>query len=109
MPCVGKRLAQPLADQFLHRPVGNRHQVHVALVLGLNALGKKLAQARARLARNLRGLGNPYQISDSAGHRRRSRGFLVRRLAQRAGPIRDSVKRGARRLPASLMVRIWCL
>ena len=59
---LGKRLAQPGLDQLLHRPVCHRHQVNVALVLGLDALGKKLAQLSARLARNLRGLGDPYQF-----------------------------------------------
>jgi hypothetical protein len=62
---LGKRLAQPAADQLLHRAVGHGHQVYVALVLGLHALGKVLAQPRARLARNLGGLRNKTRFSQS--------------------------------------------
>ena len=59
---IRKGLAQPGADQLFRRAVGHRDQVHVALVLGLNALGKELAQARSGLARDLCGLGNPNEI-----------------------------------------------
>jgi hypothetical protein len=61
-----ERPRQPLADQLLRGPVGHRHQVHVALVLGLDALRKKLAQPRARLARNGRSLGNPHHFDEIA-------------------------------------------
>ncbi len=57
-----KGLGQPLANQLFRCPVGHRHQVHVALVLGLHALRKKLAQPRASLAGNRRGLGNPDKL-----------------------------------------------
>ena len=60
---LGKGLAQPLADQLLHGPVGHRHQVHVALVFGVHALGEKLAQPRARLARNCQLLWEPRSAS----------------------------------------------
>ena len=93
----GKRLGQPRADQLLHGAVGHRHQVHVAFVLGGHALGEELPQARACFARNGRGGRNPaafhaaHGISGAAG------------AAGAAGAIGD------RRLPASVMLRIWCL
>ena len=59
---LGEGLAQAVADEFFHRAVGYGHQVHVALVLGLHALSEVLAQTRARLARNLGGLGNVNKI-----------------------------------------------
>ena len=95
------------ADQLLHCPVGHRHQIHIALVLGLHALREKLAQTRARLARNLRGLGNPDKL-------------LFRRAAQEDAPSETEPfprastacarlalsSRGPRARPASVMVRI---
>ncbi len=56
---LGKRFTEPRANEPFHGAVGHGDQVHVALVLGLHALGKKLPQARTGLARNGRSLGNP--------------------------------------------------
>ena len=42
---IRKRLAQSRPDQFLHRAVGDRDQINIALVFRLDTLGKELAQA----------------------------------------------------------------
>ena len=51
---VGPDLADAGADQFLHRPVGDGHQVDIALVLRGHAGGQKFAQTRTRFAGDLR-------------------------------------------------------
>src|ERR1019366_3592787 len=84
-------------------------QVPFALVFGLHAMGKELAQLRACLARNLLCLGNPDQILHRSGlaaaHETSSGG-----IGSMTGAVPCiTAARGKRRLPASLMVRIWCL
>ncbi len=59
---LGKSLAEPAADELFDRAVGHCHQVHVALVFGLDARGEELAQPRASLAGDGRSLGNPHKI-----------------------------------------------
>ena len=76
MPCVGKDLAQALADQLFRCAVGHRHQVHIALVLGFDSLGKELAQTRSGLARDLGSFGNPHQLC-AGGRHLNSRGDLT--------------------------------
>ena len=96
---------QPLADQLFRGPVGDGHQVHIALVLGLYAFCEELAQDGSSLAGNHRGRGNPHPIgiyriaahtvlSAASGEIASGRSVLARRIAG---------------LPASVMVRIWCL
>ncbi len=47
---VGPDFADAGSDQFLHRPVGDRHQVDIAFVLGGHAGGQKFAKTRTRFA-----------------------------------------------------------
>ncbi len=58
----GEGFAEAAADEFFHSAVGYGHQIHVALVLGLDTLGKELAQSRPRFEGDLRGYGNVNEI-----------------------------------------------
>ena len=57
-----KGLTQPFADQLFAGPVSHRHQVHITLVLSLDALRKEFTQPRPGLAGNRRRLRNPYPL-----------------------------------------------
>ena len=50
---LGKCLSEPSLDQLLDSSIGDGHQIDVALVFGLDALGKKLAELRSGLSSNL--------------------------------------------------------
>ena len=101
---LGKDLGEPSANQLLHGAVGNGDEVHIALVLGLDALCKELAQTRARLPRNRRGLAasTPSGVSGAqeAASVRSGLAGDVPRLRLRARP---------RAVAASVILRIWCL
>ncbi len=90
---VGPCLADTRADEFLNGAVGHGDEVDIALVLRFHAGGQKFAQASTSLTRDLLGARNPDEIRGcGAAH----------------SPPPEEVST-SRRLPDSVMVRIWCL
>src|ERR1035438_4079429 len=101
-----KGRSEPLADQLLRGAVGHRNQVHIALVLGGDALGEKRAQYDSGLAGNCRGRGNPLPLRLCrlpAAHE--TAPFSTDPFASGLAAL----ARCGACLPTSTMVRIWCL
>ena len=103
---VGKGLAETRADQLLDGAVGHGDQVDVALVLGFDALGQKFAQARAGLAGDRGGRAEPRSSKSAEESAVPAWLTVAPRAAETPEP---GAFDGPRRLPDSVMVRIWCL